>query len=384
MSMAISKPATHEVGFEFESALASIVERIRGQRKRGLRIAQVLAGLEGMSLEGVEGVAEPSLMTRVERDPLDEVAVAGVDGGLLEQQLHGVDLILVRALAVVFHYSDGKLGHVEYLPSGTPPSRLVDVAEPLDARDFMILTGMERQLAELEVAAEAVRGEGVELLLLDGSVVPQYVNRFPHHPLLLERYQRLIQNYTGLYRACAESGVLLAGVVKDSRGARFVELLRRRVLPALGNIGLEREELAVLERSRDTALLDYLIGVGERTMFFTYAERPGSYVLGDLGTWGEGVYVFYIKTVPFDQPLRVEFVDCLGEPAETARRVASLVYTLSSHHDAFGLPSVLIEADTCARLSEEDLWAVRDSITDRLGPVGLQELRRNRRPFWGG
>jgi hypothetical protein len=191
----------------------------------------------------------------------------------------------------------------------------------------------------------------------------------------------LIGAYVGLYQACADSGTLLAGAVKDSRGARLIDILTNKVFPSTGGLGLGQEDLDVLERSRDTILFDHLLRVGERTSAFTYAEKPASYVLGDLGRWGEKVYAFYLRTVPFDQPLRVEFVDWKGEPAETARRISSLVYPLSSYHDAFGLPSVLTEADVCARLAGEDLEIVRDGITDRLGPAALQDLRRKRRPF---
>ena len=371
---------SHAFAEGFECALSSIAERIRRQRERRLKVAEALAGLKGISFDGVDEIAEPSLVIKAEMDQLADVTVAGVDGGLLEQQLHGLDLIIMRALAAVFHYRSAKLERADYLPSEMPPPRLIDVAEPLDAREFELLAGMERQLAELEVATDVVR-EGVDLLLLDGSVVPQYVDRFPSNPILLGRYQNLIGAYVGLYQACADSGTLLAGAVKDSRGARLIDILKNKVLPALGGLGLGQEDLDVLERSRDTILFDHMLGVGERTSAFTYAEKPASYVLGDLGRWGEKVYAFYLRTVPFDQPLRLEFVDWKGEPAETARRISSLVYSLSSYHDAFGLPSVLIEADVCARLAGEDLEIVRDGITDRLGPTALQDLRRKRRPF---
>lgn len=366
---------------KFEDKLTRIAERIREQQGRRRKVAEALSGLRGIALEGVEGAVELSLVKHVEMDPLGNLTVAGVDGGLLEQQLHGLDLILVRALATIFHYHDAELERADYFPNELPPPKLIDVAEPLDAREFELLAGTERQLAELEVATETVRKNDTELLLLDGSVVPQYVDRFPHNPVLLERYRSLINAYTGLYQACADSGALLAGAVKDSRGGRFVDILRHGVLPAVGDLGLEQKDLAILERSRDTVLLDHILGVGERTLAFTYAEEPASYVLRDLGIWAAKVYVFYLKTVSFDRPLRVEFIDCGGEPAKTADQVASLVYALSSHHDAFGLPSVLIEADVCARLVEEDLCIVRDSIADRLGPSNLLDLRRHRRPF---
>lgn len=381
MTSTTQEPAFREAGLEFEATLASIAERIREQEGRRRKVAEALAGLRGIALKGVEGIIESSLVEQVEMDPLTNLTVAGVDGGLLEQRFHGLDLILVRALAAIFHYRDAELEQANYLPSEVPPPKLIDVAEPLDAKEFELLTGMERQLAELEVAADAVRESGAGFLLLDGSVVPQYVDRFPHSTLLLERYQKLIEAYTGLYLVCAKSKALLAGAVKDSRGGRFVDILRHGMLPAFGDLGLEQKDLAILERSRDTALLDHLLGVGERTSSFTYTEKPEIYVLRDLGVWATKVYAFYLKTVPFDRPLRVEFIDCGGEPAETANHIASLIYALSSYHDAFGLPSVLVEADACARLAEEDLCIVRDSIADRLGPSTLLDLRRHRRPF---
>lgn len=332
-------------------------------------------------MNGMGGVVEQSLVNRVGMDGLLDSTVVGVDGGMLEQQLHGLDLVIVRAVAAIFHYHGGGLDWVKYFPGEIPFPKLIDVAEPLDAKEFEFLAGMERQIAEIEVATAAAEESKVDLLLLDGSVVPQYVDRFPRNHLLLDRYQDLIGVYTALYQTCQERGVLLAGAVKDSRGGRFVDILRKKILPDFGNLGLDEKDLAILERSRDTVLLDHLLGVGERTPSFTYAEEPAAYVLQDLGIWAAKVHAFYIKTVLFDRPLRVEFVDCGGGVAHSADRISSIVYALSSNHEAFGLPSVLVEADARARLAEEELCIVRDSISDRLGPSALLDLRRERRPF---
>jgi hypothetical protein len=365
---------------DLERALDSMVERIIDQERRRKRIGEVLSGLGKVSLAGVEDLVEKSLVREVKRDPLSDLKVCGVDGGLLDQQLHGLDLILIRAVAVIFHYRRALLNGAEYLPSEFPPLRMVDVAEPLDAWEFQLLAGMERQLAELEVATEAAERDGIGAILLDGSIVPQYVERFPRSPVLVERYQKLIQAYTKLYQTCARSGVLLCGAVKDSRGARFVEILKRELRDKFG-LSLEKEDFSVLNRSRDTVLLNHLLQVGQRTSAFTYAEKPASYVLSDLGPWAPKICAFYIKTVPFDRPLRVEFLDQGEDTAATADRVASLIFALSSHHDGFGLPSVIVEADACVRLAEEDLCLVRDSISDRLEPSLFLELRREKKPF---
>ena len=193
--------------------------------------------------------------------------------------------------------------------------------------------------------------------------------------------------FSELYRSCTETGIPLAGVVKDSRSARFIDIFRRKVLPSLLGGGLSLDEastlsknLEILNHSRDTVLLDHVLSVGERSFTFRYAGSPSS-VLRDIGGWGSRISAFYLKTVPYDRPLRVEFLEMNGEQTRVADRIASLIYALSAHHAAFGLPSVLIEADVCARLSEEDLDMVRDSITARLGPFAPLDLRRRMIPF---
>jgi len=340
----------------------------------------MLAGIRKARLD-CESILEPFLVKEIETDPLHDLTVAGVDGGLLDQQLHGLDLILVRALAAIFHYRNAVLEKAEYFPNEAPFPKLIDVSEPLDSWEFQLLAGMERQSTEIDLAAQVAESGGAEMIILDGSIVPQYVERFPQSRFLLESYQRLMQTYVRLYRACAKSGSFLVGAVKDSRGGRFVDILKKTILPACGKFELEENDLSILDKSRDTVLLDHFLRVGERTPAFTYAERPASYVLRDLGAWATKVYAFYVKTVPFDRPLRVEFLDFSGKPAETASRIASIIYALSYHHDAFGLPSVIIEADACARLAVEDLNIVRDSISDRLEPSSLLDLRRSRKPF---
>ncbi|MEM4187981.1 MAG: DNA double-strand break repair nuclease NurA, partial [Candidatus Hadarchaeum sp.] len=319
-----------------EQTLEKVIERIIDREMKRKKIGEALANLREVDLDAMSGVAEKTLFKEVEMDPLVDVRVCGVDGSLLDQQLHGFDLILVRALAVIFHYRSAVLAGVEYSPSELPPPKLIDVAEPLDSWEFQVLAGMERQLAEIEIAVQVAERGGVESIMLDGSIVPQYVERFPRSPILLERYQNLIRAYMRLYQVCAEAGIVLAGAVKDSRGTRFVEILKE----AFDRFNLEKEDVLILDKTKDTVLLNHVLRVGERTSAFTYVERPASYVLSDLGGWGERIYGFYIRTVPFDRPLRIEFLKGVEDAAETADRVASLVYALSSHHEEFGLPSV--------------------------------------------
>jgi len=380
---------TNDYG-ELEHTLAEIVERIREQDARRHSLAGLVKKLKnGIDLTRISELTEiidQELVVKVEPDHLSNAAVAGVDGGMLCAELHGLDLILVRAVGAIFHYREGELSAAEYYPDEAPEPRLIPIMEPLDAREFELIAGMQRQLTELRLATHMAEICEADLLLLDGSVVPQYVDRFPHGKRVMGAYRELMRAFIELYETCAGRGVLLAGAVKDSRSARFLDVFRRKVLPGLIEGGSGGDETSVLARgedifanSRDTAFLNHLLEPGERSCVLKYADATS--VLHDLGGWAKKVYAFYLKSVPYDYPLRVELIDGKGEVTPTVERVASMLYALSGHHDSFGLPPVLIEADACARLTEEDFDVVRDGIMDRLGPSAFLDLRRNRRPF---
>ncbi len=377
-----------------EDTLIRITERIRDQEQKRRMIAEVLKRLrQRINLSELEGekdseIAENKLSIKVEKTPISDSRVMGVDGGVLSRRLHGLDLVLVRAVAAIFDHKDGELSNAEYYPSEMPTPRLMSIDEPLDSRELELLIGMQRQLTELQLAIEALKAYEVDAALLDGSVVPQYVDRFPHTPKVLKLYQKLIKTFIELYEVCARRKIPLAGAVKDSRSARFIDIFQRKVLPILidddqfssSDILTMRGNKGVLSNSRDTIFLDHLLDVGERSFTFHYAKPPAK-VLGDLGKWATRIYAFYIKSVPYDRPLRVEFIDGTNSTPQVADRVASLIHALSAHHDACALPSVLLEADACARLAEEELTIIKDNIADRLEPSTLLDLRRQRRPF---
>lgn len=380
---------------ELEHTLANLAERIRKQdRKRrmiGGMLRQLKRHINLMRVENLEaeGALESNFSKNVEQKGLASFTVVGVDGGVFAQQLHGLDLILVRAVAAVFHYREGELVTAEYYPSEAPMPRLISVTEPLDARSLELLISMERQLVELKLAAQTLRASNADLLLLDGSILPQYVDRFPHSPRVVKLHRKLLRAFSELYGVCMKSETLLAGAVKDSRSARFIDILKQKILPSLAEGRKLRfteastfsRNLDILDNSRDTVLLDHVLDVGERSFIFRYAENPSNFIPKDIGELARRVYAFYLKIVPYDRPLRIEFMEGGEMPSLTADRVASLIYALSAHHDAFGLPSVLMEADACARLTEDDVDIVRDSIADRVGPSVLLELRRHRKPF---
>lgn len=184
-----------------EDTLIRITERIRDQEQKRRTIAKVLRkhwqriNLSELEEERGSEIAENKLSIKVEKTPISDSGVMGVDGGVLSRRLHGLDLVLVRAVAAIFNYKDGKLSNAEYYPSEMPTPRLISIDEPLDSRELDLLIGMQRQLTELQLTIEALKAYEVDAVLLDGSVVPQYVDRFPHTPKVLKFYQKLIKTF---------------------------------------------------------------------------------------------------------------------------------------------------------------------------------------------
>lgn len=376
---------------DLERKLGRIAEKIKNQGKKRRLLAEVFRRAKNDVELPVEGenkeILEPNLVYPVEGISLEGLTIAGVDGGVLSKSLHGLDLILVRAVAAIFRYEGERLQEVDYHPSEMPVPQLVNVHEPVDSRELDILVGLKRQLTELERAIESVKGREIDALLLDGSVVPQYIDH-ASGTRTRELYKKLTDSYTELYRICAEEGILLIGAVKDSRSARLSSIFQKKIFPILmENANLTSEEISslnenkqVLMNSRDTAFLDYLLEAGERSFAFNYAEAPAN-LLEDLGDWKEKIKAFYVKPVPYDRPVRVEFISSDEESLEIVERAASLVSSLSARHDACALPTVLIEADARAALAEEEISILRDNISDRLEPSTMLDLRRERRPF---
>ncbi len=374
-----------------ENKIGKIAQKIKDQGEKRQLLADLLKRVKNdlqIPIEtGKNGPIEQDLVYPVKEKSLEDLQIVGVDGGVLSKPLHGLDLILVRAVAAIFQYENGELEKAEYHPSEVPAPKLVNVHEPLDSRELEVLTGLKRQLTELEKAEESLENRDIDVLMLDGSIVPQY-SKHTSKEKTKDLYKKLIEAFTSLYKKCTREDVLLLGAVEDSRSTRLANIFQKEIFPnILENADLSRQEIDSFNRnkdvimdSRDTAFLDYLLDAGERSFAFKYSTYPGN-LLKDLEHWNEKICAFYVKPVPYDRPTRVEFITNPENPQKRIDKAASLVNSLSTSHEACALPSVLIEADARAKLSQEEISVLRDSIADRLEPSTMLDLRRERRPF---
>jgi len=348
----------------FELAMSSAIEHIRDLECRREHFASIVRRKKGaLSFKG------SPVFSMIEPRPLSG-SVAGVDGGLLVRSLHGMDLLLCKAVGVIFKYSAGCLQDADYFPSPFPMAQPKILSRPLSEHDSELSAGIYRQLTEVSLARQICEKLEPSLMIMHGSVLPHGSSRPAPDSDACDAYLELISEYKRLYRVCAQKSIPLVGVVEDTRGSRFSEILA-------GLLG-DSADNEVLSMTRDTHLLSYVLDQGERTVSFPFAEKPKEHpILRELGEWSELVHAFYMRTAPLDRPLRVDFIN-----NGNAGDIAGLLFPLCVSNQVYGMPSVIIEADARARLSGSEIDLVYNRFLDKAGPLqSLQRLRRDSRPF---
>ncbi len=339
-----------------------IAESIRGIEAERKRLA---AGLRS-SRAHYKQALEKELIYAV-KEQIPEGGVCAVDGGLLAQEFYGFDLLLGRAVAVNFVYEHGKLSRYEYHPSSSPEPE-ANALGGLDLREFAWHQSLFRLEQELGVACEALEKFKPSYLLLDGSVAPQISDKPSSTSELREHYDKVIASYKRLYELAQSNKCALAGVIKDSRGKRFIEI-----------VGKGNSDMEGLQSTTDTSFLHHLLQERERTFAFHYVSAPkNDPVLNDLGEWAGRVLAFYLRPTEGDRPLRVEFVEGTADH----EKIAEVISWLSRINARYSYPAVLIEADMRAALDKREL----DRAYSRLflkagGEQRILKLRRDERPF---
>jgi len=364
----------------FQNRLDEIINKIGYLESRRIKIGKFLREINNSFKMGPnEEILDEKIINPIDVQALNKIRVLGVDGGIVKHSYHGLDLMLMRSVGSIFEYSDGKLKNVDYYPNSNPlpdPRIILDSFSDIELNSCY---NFERQIMEINSAREAIEKFKPDVVLLDGSVIPHYVPR-PDNSILVEYYQNLIKTYSSLFEVVKQMKTILAGVIEDSRGVKFCDILSRTVLSEEES-DISKELKLVLEKTKDSNLLYYALERGERTCVFNYSRNPKVHpILKEFENMNNCFYSFYIKTVDFDRPLRVDFL-CTENVHETVKKLSSVLMQTSGH-SGYGFPSVLIEADQRARLTEKDLDMFYSDLINKIGNVStLFKMRRETRPF---
>ena len=363
-----------------QKTLDEIVNKISYLESKRLKISQFLKEInDSMKIGPNEEIKDEKIINKVSPSQTNKMSVLGIDGGIVKHSYHGLDLMLTRSVGVNFIYSNGKMEKVDYYPNSNPTPNPIVIFDQFSDLELSSCYNFERQTMEVLTAIEAAEKFKPDMVLLDGSIIPHYVPR-PDNSILKEYYNSLIGTYKALFKLSESEKFILAGVIEDSRGVKFCDVLNRRILSQVKS-EIAKELRLVLEKTKDSNLLYYALDKGERTCVFNYSQNPEIHpVLKEFSGMNDSFFSFYLKTVDFDRPLRIDFV-CSHDLSDVVKRL-STVMMQTSGHSGYGLPAVLIEADQRAKLSENDMSMFYSDLINRIGNVStLFKMRREMRPF---
>jgi hypothetical protein len=351
---------------DFLKAVESLVREIKVSEEKRKKLAEIIRNSKISNNEFLE----ESLIKKVEKIE-NNFTVAGVDSGLLQKSLHGMDLILIKAVGVIFYFENNKLKNVEYYSPSTFFEPII-FQDPFSEIELDIATNIFRQRKEVKTVEKILKEFKPDFVFMDGSILPHYIPNIDKDSLLYPYYKDVIEAYKSLFLATKNSNSILAGVIEDSRASRFCSLISE-------SLKLDRELFSILEKSKDTNLLEYILKKGERTTSFYYTS-PLSLVSSQFSNEFNlrEFASFYIKLSDFDSPLRIDF---LNDKKDAASRIASILSSLLISEE-YSMPSILIEADIRARLSERQLELFYQELAGKLGFLSsIRQKRRERRLF---
>lgn len=350
------------------STLKSTVERISGKigdmEGRRKKTSSALRSIGELRFR-IGDLTDDRLINSVEETgPAGEVA--GVDGGLLTRGFHGVDVVVTRAVGVVFSYRKGRVTASRVFPQPAP--FITEVNSSSDG-ELIAVASLYRTREEVAKAVEVVKEASPDCIMMDGPLYPHPSTRMAKGSKMRTLYEDVARLYDRLEKACRQRGTSLVGIVEDSRSRYFSKLLAEDIAPNLPE--KTRSLFSRVGNFRDTALLYDALKTGERTATFKISG------IQDL-SYKDSVFGFYMRTAKYDRPLRVEFVS--GRPGDDVPGLASRVYSLASF-PRYGLPSVLVEADARAKLEQRYMALVQKMLFARSRSPLVMSLRRENRPI---
>ena len=326
---------------------------------------------------------DKSFTSKVQHTNIDGSKIAGVDGGVIHRSLNYFDIALIRAVGVLFLYRKDEKPITRYFPEEQPFPDILTSIEPLSQQEIESLISIWRMQKEIRCCISLLEEDLPDIIMLDGPILPFIDYRqVAQSEFLLNQYRNLKALYRKLYSLCKKNRTLLCGIVKDSRSAILTNKLSA-LLPHLSKLP-EFEKLLnidyrpIVKQLRDTDLLYQVLDTNERTFEFWLSSfnDDTEKELDDFD-----IHCFYLKTAEFDTPLRVEYPLLFSNQQELAQKISAFVSAVSKFNPEYGLPSVIIEADARAKLSEVEIEHFKNSLAEKLGKNIFFELRRELRPF---
>jgi len=378
------------------SQLVEEIERIETTKKQfGEVMDQIKASIKLSKFPGIAtNVIDSDFTKKIEATNLAGLKIAGIDGGLVRRRFRSMDLLLTRAIAVIFQFGPKEGPNVEFFPDPFPEPQIRPMILTLSGAELDQLASLERVAAELRVTLSVLEEYHSDLILIDGSLFYHPRDRPQSGSIVFEKFQEVLALYKQLYHKARKKGTTLIGIVKDSRSSRVTNFLGDFLphiirKPAVFELMQGVDYRWLLKMSRDCDILDTYLKEGERSFIFTYSSelQPSSNsVSEDLTEWASSIWVTYLKTARDDLPLRIEILTS-GTPDDVSKvdKALAAILPLSWQHPEYGIPTPILEADTRAKITSNETQLIIDRLMALSGLTYTSlEKRRSRNPFGGG
>ena len=294
--------------------------------------------------------------------------IAAVDGGLLVEELRGLDVFMARAIAVTFT-GVGKRVKVDYFPNFDPEPRIV-IRESFESRsDLSQFSALFRLSMEYSVSLHRLQKDAPEVLFIDGSVTPllsdlTVVSEDKELKAMLSSVKDI---YRKLVRTAEKTGTVLMGIVKDSRSRDLTRNLQRSA-KQWSKGGYLSPGLA--EDLLDTELSNGILDEGTRTAWFK-TNPPSSLQLDNQ------IHVCYARPIASDDPVRLEVLVTQGNLDTAVDKALQALYILCQHGLPIALPTNLQEADRQVKLKREMMDTVVEQLSLHFG-IPVERMRKRR------
>ena len=322
------------------------------------------------------------LFTKLSPLDISGLTIGGIDGGYTSRLLIGFDIFFFRAIAVFSTHIPGKIQKTNYYPQKVPSLEIAVTDVGLSALEFENMGSIRRAISELQVANQVLElsTKKIDFLLLDGS--PILKKPFTNNIRIQNCYQTYLSILSRLVDQASKSRVKIAWIVKDSRLNILTQFLGK-ILPFVLETVPELSSLdyrGVINRSRDMDLFYYLLKPNVRSMSY-FRE----FNVSEDFDRKYSLYAFYLKTVPFDTPLRIEVfqpkrrnqMDLITE----INVIGETILPLSQYNKTYGVPAPIVEADARAKIKEAEIDSLFQILKTRFFAPEIMLKRRERSPW---
>jgi hypothetical protein len=330
---------------------------------------------------------------------LKNVSILASDAGVASSKYLGFEFSLISVALTHFEYKNDQINEVVYYPDHDDGSYgIVFNGSHRSDSDIEVFTSLERAYAEITSIISFLKKypeKKVHLIILDGSLrIEPYRDLFKENRKYLMKYAEVLNQYETLYTLCQRKKILLVGSVKNSESVEFRENINRafptfiKLFPSL-NVFHKIRYRDLLEDFNDSYFLYRTLDINQRSCVYRLNSRstdsgivPGISQSKPTSLLQESrqYLCFYLQVVPFEAPLKIEFLfdsslfdgidrfkglSELAKISSVADQISGLLLPLANKMGVSSLPIPQIEAHNRATLTLNEFKILEEEVKNK-------------------